>query len=127
MLAGAGALLLAHVAGCRVSAVEAEHEDDGSQYYWIDQRDPNDPKGHLGHRTRFLRQYFKYIRAGATRVDATSTSKRLGPVAFVNRDGGHVVVVKATAGGPLVIEGLPAGTYVVCYATENDADVDGPR
>ncbi len=101
------------------------NEDDGGQYYWIDQRDPNDPKVHLGHRTRFLRQYFKYIRAGATRVDATSTSKRVGPVAFVNRDGGHVVVVKATASGPLVIEGLPAGTYGVSYATENDTGVDG--
>ena len=99
--------------------------DDGAQYYWIDQRDPGHPTVNLGRRTRFLRQYFKYVRAGATRIEAVSSSQRLRPVAFVNRDGGHVVVVHATAAGPFAIEGLPAGSYGVSYTIEGAAGVEG--
>lgn len=99
-------------------------QDDGAQYYWIDQRDPSRPTVNLGRRTLYLRHYFKYVRPGATRIEAVSTSGRRRPVAFVNRDGSHVVVVDATEGGPIVIEGLPAGSYGVHYTIEGAAGFD---
>jgi len=100
-------------------------EDNGAQYYWVDQRDPSNPTVHPGRRTHFLRQYFKYVRAGATRIEAGSTSRHLRPVAFANQDGGHVVIVNATAGGPFAIEGLPAGSYGVYYTIEGAKGADG--
>ena len=100
-------------------------EDNGAQYYWVDQRDPSNPTVHLGRRSHFLRHYFKYVRAGAVRIDAGSSSRHLRPVAFVNQDGGHVVVVNATATGPFAIEGLPAGSYGVYHTIEGAAGVEG--
>jgi hypothetical protein len=50
-------------------------------------------------KARYIRQYFRYIRAGATRIEAVSSESSFDPVAFVNSDGTYVVVVKARAGG----------------------------
>jgi len=68
-------------------------------------------------RARFIRQYYKYIRAGAKRIEAISANPIFDPVAFINADGRYVVVVKATAGGSFAIRGLPAGTYGLFYTT----------
>jgi len=46
------------------------------------------------------------------------------PIAFVNTDGGHVVVVKAGAGGAITVAGLPEGTYARKYTTDAQYDVD---
>jgi hypothetical protein len=99
--------------------------DNGAQYYWIDQRDPSRPSVQLGQRTRWLRQYFRHVRAGATRIGASSSSGRLRPVAFVNRDGTYVVVVDATGGGPFVVEGLPAGSYGSYSTIQGGSGLEG--
>ena len=100
--------------------------DNGAQYYWIDISDTNNVQIVLGSLTKFLRQYFKFIRGGAIRIDATSTDNDFDPLAFVNTDGSYVVVVKADGGGSFVINGLPSGEYGIKYTTENEYDVDLP-
>ena len=98
--------------------------DDGAQYYWLDRSDPNDHQIVMGWRTRFLRQYFKFIRSGAVRIDATGDNTNFDPVAFVNSDGRNVVVVKASQAGSITIQGLPAGDYGIKYSTGSQYDVN---
>jgi hypothetical protein len=79
----------------------------------------------MASRTRFLRQYFAYIRLNAVRVGATTVDARFDPVAFRNTNGKFVVVVKADAAGTFTVRGLPAGTYEIRYTTDTDTHVDG--
>jgi hypothetical protein len=66
-----------------------------------------------------FRQYFKYIRIGATRIDAHSDDSALDPVAFVNADGNYVVVIRAgwtpEAGQDFIVSDLPSGVYGISY------------
>ncbi len=98
--------------------------DDGGSYYWIDAKDPKKPIINLGSRTRFLRQYFKYIRNGAVRVESTSSSIDFEPLAFINKNAGIVVVVKANKAGPFDVTGLPAGGYGIKYTTNASYNID---
>ncbi len=98
--------------------------DDGSAYYDVGDSNPNSPTLTMGSRTKFLRQYFKFIRSGAIRIKATSNSDSFEPAAFVNTDGKFVVVVKTFAGGNITLQGLPAGTYGVKYTTPSQYDID---
>jgi hypothetical protein len=108
-------------------------QDDGGAYYLVDDTDASNPKIIMGSRTRFLRQYFLFVREGAVRIGASASVEdplqgdaAFSPVAFVNADGKNVVVVKANNGGSLTIQGLPAGTYGIKYTTANEYDVDRP-
>jgi hypothetical protein len=101
-------------------------QDDGDVYYVISRCGGEEPAIQLGWRTRFLRQYFKYIRRGAVRIQATSTSAFFDPLAFVNTNSGFVVVVNATRGGQFLITGLPAGFYGIKYTTDHEYNVDLP-
>jgi hypothetical protein len=96
--------------------------DNGAQYYLIDLSNPANPQIKLARRTRFLRQYFRYIRLGAVRIGATTTDDAFDPLAFVNPDGKLVVVVKAGEGGAFSVLGFPAGTYGVQYTTSDESD-----
>jgi hypothetical protein len=98
--------------------------DDGSMLYFINQSNPNAPVVTIGSRTKFLRQYFKFIRRGAVRVGATTNNANFDPVAFRNTNGKQVVVVKAASGGSFNIQGLPAGTYGIKFTTASQYDVD---
>jgi Glycosyl hydrolase family 30 beta sandwich domain len=73
---------------------------------------------------KLLRQYTKFVRPGAQRIDVSSTNASLEPVAFVNIDGRYVVVVKSNSDGSFSISGLPAGTYGVFYTTNSQYDVN---
>ena len=86
--------------------------DNGAQYYTISGTTVN-----IGSRTKFLRQYFKFIREGAVRIKADSTNNNFDPVAFINKNGKYVVVVKANSGGAFTVGGLPAGPYGITYTT----------
>jgi hypothetical protein len=97
-------------------------KDDGAQHFMVDDRNPELPVVTPGSRTKFLRQYFHFIRRGAQRIGAATTNDELDPVAFVNANGTHVVVVKAATPGTVDVDGLPAGTYGVCYTTAEEAD-----
>jgi hypothetical protein len=100
--------------------------DDGGKYYLIDQRNQFAPSVIMASRTKFLRQYFKFIRKGAVRIGAATTNTSLDPVAFINADGKYVVVVNADAGGSFTIQGLPSGTYGIKFTTFRQYDVDRP-
>ncbi|MBI5139420.1 hypothetical protein HZA26_02305, partial [Candidatus Nomurabacteria bacterium] len=80
--------------------------------------------------TKFLQQYYKYVRMGAVRVGATSNNAaQFDPLAFRNTDGKFTVVVKAnptSADKSFSINGLPAGTYGIYYTGSTTGDVQNP-
>jgi hypothetical protein len=102
----------------RVSAWQGETLRD---LFKIDDRDPLHPRVRLGEDTRVNLQYFRYIRAGASRVGANTTVTAFDPLAFVNVNGAYAVTIKARHAGPVAVAGLPAGTYGVSYATTNQS------
>jgi hypothetical protein len=104
----------------------ATSTDDGANYFNVDTRDPQNPQVVMNSRTKYLRQYFKYIRSGAVRIDATASAAGLDPVAFINSDGRYVVVVKAAEGAQFSVKGLPAGAYGIKYTTADRYDFDLP-
>lgn len=96
----------------------------GAVLFGLDRSSPGAPRVFYAPRTKFLRQYFRFVRAGARRIEATSTLTAFDPVAFVNPNGRYVVVVKAATGGAFTIGSLPAGTYGIKYTTDAAFDVD---
>ncbi len=92
----------------------------------LDVTDPASPEIVIGRRTKFLSQYYRYVRRGARRIAATSKDGSFDPVAFVNPDGGYVLVIKAAEEAELGIGGLPAGSYGLNYATSDAFNVSGP-
>ncbi len=91
--------------------------DDGGVYMLIDETDPANPVVTMGSRTKFLRQYFAYVRPGAVRVGVTTDDPGFQPLAFVNPDGRNVVIVKADGAETISFRDLPAGTYGITYTT----------
>lgn len=83
---------------------------DGAAYYRVLYSNPNSPTIELSSRAKFLRQYFKFIRAGAVRVEATTSDAAFDPVAFQNANGKYVVVIKATRGGSFTIKAASSGS-----------------
>lgn len=107
--------------------VLTEGGDTGGAYYTVDDvSNPTNPPLAIASRTKFLRQYFKFVRRDAVRIGATSSYPGFDPVAFKNVDGREVVVVKASSGGSFKIHGLSAGTYGIKYTTAKQYDVDAP-
>lgn len=100
--------------------------DDGGKYFGVENPTTLTPTVVMMSRTRLLRQYFKFVRAGAVRFGATSTSGTFQPVAFTNVGGSVVVPVKASAAGSFDVDGLPAGTYGIKYTTATDYDMNLP-
>lgn len=73
---------------------------------------------------RYNRQYTAYVKAGAVRIEAqTSDSGVFDPLAFINPNGGQIVVIKARQRGNVTIHGLPEGSYEISYAVENGSSV----
>ncbi|HMM80911.1 MAG TPA: Ig-like domain-containing protein [Pyrinomonadaceae bacterium] len=100
--------------------------DSGDRYYIVDDTAPANPVITMGSKTRFLTQYFKFIREGSRRIQALSGNQNFDPVGFVNANGKYVVVVKAGSGGSFSIQGLPSGTYGITYTTANEYSVALP-
>jgi len=80
----------------------------------------------MDNHAKFLRQYFKWVRKGAVRIEALG-SDTFDPVAFRNANGIPVVVVKASRGGSFSVEGLPAGSYGIRYTTSFQYDQAQPE
>ncbi|MEO7041278.1 MAG: hypothetical protein ABI035_03350 [Gemmatimonadaceae bacterium] len=89
--------------------------DDGGAYLIVGTG--NSPGVTMGSRTPYLMQYFQRVRAGAVRIGTSGGTDAAAPVAFVNTDGGFVVVTKIASAMTLKINGLPAGTYGVSYSS----------
>jgi hypothetical protein len=117
-------LSLANVSAWQQFVLAFSVPDDGNQYYWIDKSDPNNPQVNLSWRATQLRQYFRYVRRGAVRIDASSTTSAYEPLGFINPNGRYVVVIKADKAGTMTIEDLPPGTYGVTYTAGSASLVD---
>ena len=109
-------LKFANVSAWQQFALAFPTTDNGAQYYLINTSGTS-ATVQLASRSRFLRQYFNYVRPGAVRIEAQTTRSGLDPLAFINSSGKYVVVVKANAQASFTVGGLPAGTYGVSYAT----------
>jgi O-glycosyl hydrolase len=94
--------------------------DDAGDYYIGDFADPNAPEIRISKLSRGLAHYFRYVRLGATRIEARSSDDAVKPTAFRNADGTFVVVLASHKAGPMSVRGLPAGRYVVSYTTERE-------
>ncbi len=103
--------------------IEAGQGDNGAQYYQIHDQNPANPSISLGTRSKYLRHYFRFVRAGAQRIEAISGNGNFDPVAFINTDGKFVVVVKAQVGGTFRVRNLPNGVYGIKYSTGSTYDV----
>ncbi|UCD50250.1 MAG: hypothetical protein JSW27_22315 [Phycisphaerales bacterium] len=93
-------------------------------FFDIDDANPNNPTFAINAKTKFTRQYFKFVRPGAVRIEATSLTEAFDPLAFINQDGRHVVVVECDEAGVFTLGGLPAATYGIKYTTASEYDVD---
>ena len=76
------------------------NSDNGYKYYIVDGNTIS-----ISSRAKFLRQYFKFIKPGAVRIAANSNNSGFDPLAFINPNGNYVVVVKASLGGAMLING----------------------
>lgn len=97
--------------------------DNGAQHYRINNASSTFA---LQSRSKFLRQYFKYVRGGAQRIEALTGNSNFDPVAFINTNGKYAVVVKASSGGTFNVHGLPAGLYGIKYTTASQYNIDRP-
>ncbi len=109
-------LKLARVSAWQQFALAFPGADDGTKYFVINTASAT-PTITMGDRTRYLRQFFHYVPAGAVRVAASSNLGAVSPVAFLNPNGKATVVAGASSGVSFSVSGLPAGTYGVTYTT----------
>lgn len=93
--------------------------DNGAHYFRI-----VDGRIVTGDRTRYLRQYFHYVRMGAQRVGAQSTTSSVRAVAFENPNHGLVVVVHADRFGSVEVRGLRPGNYGVSATTSSKTSAE---
>ena len=91
--------------------------DNGAHYYTI-----VGTAVETGSLTKYLRHYFRHVRRGAVRVDATSTSSDIVPVAFRNTNGRVTVVMKYNSAGTYTVGGLPPGRYGIGFESEAASD-----
>jgi hypothetical protein len=103
--------------------------DDGGAsmaFVHVDAADPQNPIVYLNEKTEFTRLYYRFVRSGAVRVEAITTDAGFDPLAFVNLDGGTVVVVKTTTGGGFSVEDLPPRDSGIIYTISGASGVELP-
>lgn len=115
-------LTLANASAWQQFALAYPTADNGAQYYTISGSTPV-----MGSRTRLLRQYFRYVREGARRVAATSTSNGVRPVAFTNPGGGMAVVLHIDAAGSYTVSGIRPGSYGAEFTSSSGARTQLPN
>lgn len=98
-----------------------EDGDNGAHYYFFDENVQGSASVVMGDRTRYLRQYFSFVRLNARRVGAVAGDSRLDPLAFRNADGKFVVVIKTSAATPITLRRLPPGSYGVTFTTASQS------
>ncbi len=101
------------------------YNDPGGVYYIIDVQNPGNPQVVMASRARYLSQYFKYVREGAQRVQATTSANGVTPVAFVNPTGKMVMVANVSGSRSFTVGGLAPGTYDITYTTAGALQASG--
>lgn len=102
------------------------YADNGYQHFYVTGSSPNFTVN-MGSRTKFLRQYMKFIRRGAVMTGVSNSSANYQGLPFQNANGTFVVPIKCTTGGTINVVGLPAGTYGIKYTTASAYNVDLPN
>ncbi len=119
-------LTVAHVSAWQQFAVvfcpPPDRGDGGGIYVRFTTEDTLHPTARLTPIARYLRQYFRYVRLGASRIGATASDTRVRATAFTNPDGGTAVVVHAERARNIDVRGLPPGTYGMRYTTASPDD-----
>lgn len=92
--------------------------DAGAYYLRADTTKPASTAISQARLTPELSQVFNYVRQGAVRIGATSADSNKKVVAFINKNGGNVVIIKSNTGDSFALSGLPAGTYGLTYTTD---------
>jgi MYXO-CTERM domain-containing protein len=106
-------LTVAHASAWQKWGLATNALDNPHFYYQVDLSNPTSPAIRMEADTALLAQYFRFVRLGAVRVGATSSSPAWSVVAFVNANGTSVVVVKTDTAGEASLTGLTAGAYGV--------------
>ena len=94
--------------------------------YVVDDSNPANPWLMLNDKTKFTRQYYRFVRPGAIRIQSVSKENVFDPLAFINKDGSYVIVVKCDAGGDFSMGGLAPGIYGIKYTTSSQYNVELP-
>lgn len=115
-------LTVGHVSAWQQFAVvfcpPPDRGDGGGIYVRFTTEDSLHPTARLTPMARYLRQYFRYVRLGASRIGAESSDGDANATAFTNPDGGTVVVVRTRGPRDIEVRGLPSGDYAVRWTTE---------
>jgi hypothetical protein len=107
------------------AAGRSRDTDDGSHYALVGTDVAGSPVIALARQSNQLANVFLYVRRGAVRISSRSTRRDLTSVAFINRDGTWIVVVRATGAEDwLTIKGLPAGQYGLRVTSDSGARRD---
>ena len=91
--------------------------DNGAHYYPVEGSTVS-----TGALMKYLRHYFRHVRRGAVRVDATSATSSVVPLAFRNVNGRVAVIMKCDSPGTITVGGLPPGRYGVGFESEGTSD-----
>jgi len=103
-------LTVANVSAWEKYAIASPNQNSDYAYLYADVSDPSNPVVSLGAKAAQMMPYFRFVRLGAVRVGATSSSGGITPVAFVNPNGTDVVVVKGD-GAALTVTGIGDAVY----------------
>jgi hypothetical protein len=114
-------LKLANVSAWKQFALGYPSSDNGGAYYYFNKIDY---VLHLSRYARYFPLYFRYVKNGAIRIEANTANDNYNPIAFINPDGGFTVIVRASTGGKLFIQGLPSGIYGIKYTTEKELETE---
>ncbi len=119
-------LTVGHVSSWQQFAVvfcpPPDRGDGGGIYVRFTTEDSLHPTARLTPIARSLRQYFRYVRLGASRIGADASGGDVRATAFTNPDGGTAVVVHAGGARDVEVRGLPPGTYGTSWTTASPDD-----
>lgn len=104
-------LTLGNVSAWQQFALSWPAADTGAHLFILDPSQPPGERAQLSVTGHYLRQYFRALRPGATRVGASTDDGAFEPIAALNPGDRLAVVIKATRAGRLVVQGLAPGAY----------------
>jgi len=73
----------------------------------------------MASRTRYLSQYFRYVRRGALRIASKANLDDVRTAAFINPNGRIAVVVHTKGSGTIEVRGLAVGRYAATITTRD--------
>lgn len=103
-----------------------ERGDGGGIYVRFTTEDTLHPTVRLTPIARMLRQYFRYVHLGASRLGADVSDDDVRATAFANPGGGVISVIHTREAREIEVRGLPAATYAVSWTTATGESTQAP-